>query len=876
MALIGTNAVVPGCGREDVIVVLPSDDSSQSPDGQSRDISDFPTPTDAGIPSSEQPAPNPSNPSSPSEQDGPSNPTPPAPPAVSDAGLDNPPQPPCNSTEDAECDGDNDLSPDPEDPAAGVDGGTGTPPSSPQPSLPPLTLGTGFAFPAELQLGGTGWSLGDAFPGLFFDVATSITEAPGTGRLFVTQQNGLIYAISKNSTVEDPLRVVLDLSATTQGGSDCGLLGLAFHPEFGQPDSPNRGFMYVHRAFSPAPVQPAGAPVEPFTQTWSRLSRFTIDLDTLVADPASEQILIEQQDENLWHQGGALFFNPNDGFLYVSVGDEGDILCIFDNCQRTDKDLFSGVLRIDVDQRGGDISHPIPRQPQSGTTANYYIPNDNPFVGQSDALEEFYAIGLRSPHRMTYDPIDDLTIIGDVGQIEREELNVLARGANYQWNVREGLTAGSTPMSLSPIGIWTDPILDLPRQDATAIIGGYIYRGTRLPELWGKYIFGDFGTGNIWALSYEYDGSEFRVIEQELLLQAPPGLASFGVDADGELYLLYFGIHPIRRLERTQGPSNIPALLSELGLFSAPGVPATADALLPYTVQSPLWSDGAEKQRWVALPENDTVDFSEEGPWEFPVGTTFIKHFSIALDERFPEQQHPLETRFLVHGAPSAYYGFTYKWNADGTDAELLRERRVENLTIVEADGSVREQRYTYPSPADCLTCHTVQAGQVLGARTAQLNGIIHYESGSYNQIAAWAQLGLFGYTLDAGDLDVDALDALPRLASIDDDSRSLEDRVRSYWDSNCSMCHGVDPTIRANWDARFSTPLESQKVLGIPPQSTSGEGDAIIWPGDTERSVLFRRSNTTDPSRRMPPLGRSRIDTAYVDALSSWIQSLD
>jgi uncharacterized repeat protein (TIGR03806 family) len=747
------------------------------------------------------------------------------------------------------------------------------------PGLDTIQRGAASAlFPSELQLGGHGWNLIEAFPNVFFDVATTLSEAPGTQHLFITQQNGLIYALSKAGGGEG-LRVVLDLRSTTQGGSDCGLLGLAFHPEFNQPSSPNRGFMYVHRAFSEAPIQPQGAPVYPFTRTASRLSRFTVDLDSLVADPASEQILIEQQDEGLWHQGGALFFHPEEGFLYVSVGDEGEDVCRFGNCQRIDKDLFSGVLRIDVDQRGGSISHPIPRQPESGVTANYYIPNDNPFVGQPGVLEEFYALGLRSPHRMTYDVIDRLGLIGDVGQLDREEIDVLAPGANYQWNVLEGrvVAVGLEPMPVAPIGIWTDPVLELQRQEAASVIGGYVYRGSRFPELWGKYIFGDFSTGNIWAVSYDYDGVQFRILERELLLQGPPGLASFGVDAEGELYLLHFGIHPIRKLERLSGQANVPARLSELGLFDTRATPAGPDTLLPYVVQSPLWSDGAHKERWIALPEEGDVSFAEDGAWGFPEGTVLVKHFSMAFDERTPAQRRPLETRFLVHGATRGYYGVTYKWNAEGTDAELLRERRVEMLTIIGPDGHARQQRYTYPSPTDCLICHNEEAGYVLGPRTAQLNAVLEYAATGRrsNQLLTWSALGLFGESL-VRETNAEILAAFPQLAALDDESRSLEDRVRSYWEGNCSMCHGVKHEIRAYWDARYSTPLLDQGVLWAAPYSGDVQDEAVIWPGEPTRSVLFSRSSTIDPNRKMPPLGRNRVDERYVEVLRAWIESLE
>ena len=529
-------------------------------------------------------------------------------------------------------------------------------------------------FPSRLELSSQSWYLADSFPGSFFDVATSLAEAPGTQHLFVTQQNGLILAISKAAPASQ-MKVVLDLTATTQGGSDCGLLGLAFHPEFGQLGSPNRGFMYVHRAYSEAPVQPQGAPVEPFTRTSSRLSRFTVNLDTLVAAPASEQILIEQDDENLYHQGGALLFHPQDGFLYLTVGDEGWYDCSFSNCQRIDKDLFSGVLRIDVDQRGGNVSHPIPRQPESGITANYYIPNDNPFVGQPGVLEEFYALGLRSPHRMTHDPIDNLVLIGDVGQFLREEVNLLATGANYQWNIREGTVAGLGSTPSSPIGVWTDPVLELERAESASLIGGYVYRGDRFPELWvntspatsrpatsGRYpTTSTARNSGFWGVSCSYK-RPLACLRLASTLKVSSTCFTSGYTRSESSSVSWV-------------KHTLPSNLTELGLFEAPGRPADADVLLPYGVQSPLWSDGAQKERWVAFPSGGQVSFSANGPWGFPEGTIFVKHFSMALDERFPAERRPLETRFLVHGASDGYYGVSYKWNRAGTRATLLRGR---------------------------------------------------------------------------------------------------------------------------------------------------------------------------------------------------------
>lgn len=740
-----------------------------------------------------------------------------------------------------------------------------------------------LGFPETAEFAAAGWGTTDAFPNVTFDTPVFLAEAPGTGKLFVAEREGRIWAIDNEPATTDKT-LVLDLSAQTQGFNDSGLMSFAFHPGFAD-DGPNRGMLYVHYAFRADPI--AGSyddPAPDGTAIQSRLSRFTIDLETLMTNTSTEQVLIQQRDQNLWHQGGSLFFHPEDGFLYLTVGDEGSGGCAYNNCQRVEKDLFSGVLRIDVDQVGGEVSHPIVRQPATGITANYYIPNDNPFVGQ-DVLEEFYAIGLRSPHRMTHDAADHITWIGDVGQGRHEELNVLQPAANFQWNVMEGLEFFEDgPMELPPeiIGEWTDPVLELRRSEARSVIGGYVYRGERLPELRGKYVYGDFATGNIWALSYEYDGSSARVISNDLLLGTgrsgmPNGITSFGVDAHDELYFVTSGTtSTIQRLRQVPADSsNLPATLSATGLFDDLATLSVREGLIPYTVNLPLWADGADKQRWVAIPSGEQVSFEEHGPWHFPDGSVFVKHFELATDQSHPDRKRRLETRVLVLGAGQQLYGATYKWRADQADADLLVESQVEEIAVKDRDGEARTQRYFYPGPQDCLTCHNDAAGKVLGLNTRQLNGEFHYpQSGRLaHQLTTWQRADLFVPRSDWKNVD-----QYPRLAALSDASRSVEDRVRSYWDANCSMCHGVVADIRAKWDARFSTPLSEQGVLNgeLEGSSDGVDGAAVIVPGDPDRSVLFLRDADSGPSRRMPPLGSRVPDDEYLALLERWILALD
>lgn len=714
-----------------------------------------------------------------------------------------------------------------------------------------------------------GWTLVDAFPQLTFDDPTALVQAPGTDYLLVSEREGTIRAF-RNDPQASEKRLVLDLSDHTQGGGDSGLLDFAFHPEFGQVGSPNRAYVYVHYAHSDEPVpQPEWS-----RPTYSRLSRFSVDLETLVFDPDSELVLIEQYDESVWHQGGSLFFGAEDGFLYLSVGDGGGSNCRFGHCQVLDGALLSGVLRIDVDQRGGSISHPITRQPVRGSTQGYYIPSDNPFVG-TGVLEEFYALGLRSPHRMTEDAATGSVWIGEVGENRREEIDLLHRGANFQWPIFEGTLPHRGEIPDPPLGVWTGPLLELPRNEASSVIGGYVYRGARHPELWGKYIFGDFVSGRIWALPFSGSGSDVTPGARELLVHTTlrdrsDGITSFGVDASGELYVLHLGSEStIKRLERDD-TRDVPAKLSETGAFTDLSRLEVASGLMPYGVQSALYSDGAEKLRWVSVPEGGQVTFSPTGPWVFPEGSVFVKHFAMARDESEPHRLDPIETRLLVAARGGGYYGFTYKWLEDGSDAVLVPQSEQETLEIRRADGGVRRIDYQYPGPSDCLVCHNAAAGYVLGPRTAQLNGDFRYGDEVENQLVAWSRHGWLDVELTA-----ETVAEYPRLAALDDSSRSLEDRVRSYWESNCSMCHGVQE-LRAAWDARYATPLAEQGVVGA--ASTTGLlGDMLLVdPGRSDSSLMFQRSLAVSPELRMPPLGRSTPDFEYLELLDAWIRSLD
>jgi uncharacterized repeat protein (TIGR03806 family) len=314
---------------------------------------------------------------------------------------------------------------------------------------------------------------------------------------------------------------------------------------------------------------------------------------------------------------------------------------------------------------------------------------------------------------------------------------------------------------------------------------------------------------------------------------------------------------------------KLPQLLSQTGAFDDVSRLQTGKGLIPYDLIVAFWSDGAHKSRWAAIPRGK-VEFSPTGEWKFPNGTVFMKTFFLPTDAARPELQRRLETRFLVLDSAGGVYGVSYKWRADGSDADLLPGALTENIAIRSADGTTHEQTWYYPSRQDCLTCHTARAGYVLGLNARQMNHDFTYPSGtSNNELREWNRLGLFAPAITQQELS-----ALPTLAAADDTSRSLEDRVRSYLDANCSYCHRPGGTV-ANFDARYETPLADQALIDGPVLIDQGiDRPRVISPHDIWRSIMFMRVNTVGDIR-MPPVGRETIDTRDVNLLREWIESL-
>ncbi|MCB0850601.1 MAG: PQQ-dependent sugar dehydrogenase, partial [Bacteroidetes bacterium] len=736
--------------------------------------------------------------------------------------------------------------------------------------------------PSTTPGGVTSWDVVEAFPNLNFVDPMTMKPEPNSNRLHIGQRNGKVYFFNNNSSTSNKT-TFLDISDRVAEVWDGGLMDIAFHPRFNLDSNyvyvyycarvPNTSYSTANEGF--------GYPGT-FFNIWGRLSRFTVNPTTHIANPNSEVVMINKRLYNGSHRGGGMTFD-DEGYLYVAVGDEFR----YQTAQEIDNVLEGGVLRIDVDRDPTRSHAPVRTLPLSNSDEysgiGYFIPNDNPFPSPGGStFEEYYTIGHRQPHRMSYDSIDDQIWIGEVGGNTREEVNVIEIGGNYGHPFREGFIVGSKNPPSVILGNLSDPVIDFPHEETSVIIGGYVYRGSDLPYFQGKYICGGYAKDKLWALSY--DPVSNTATKEFICSFTPERLCSFGTDQSGELYMIHQGNSAkIYKIVPAAAAPNAPALLSQVGAFKNLNTMEPQDGVIPYELIEPFWSDKAEKFRWMMIPNNGThntpaeqITFSEEGDWEFPIGAVLIKHFEMVLDENNPSNRKKLETRFLVHGSDDKYYGITYKWRANQTEADLLSTSVEDSFTVATSGGGIRQEIWQYPSRDACLFCHNDAAKGVLGPITRQLNREIYYPATNRtaNQLITLEHLGIFSPSLDTSALN---LNNLLTAKNKSDNTASIEDRARTYLDANCASCHRPGTGNRGVFDARMQIPFEGQGyIYGNVSDEIGITGGKVVIPGDLERSILFQRLNDVHSGISMPPLAKNKIDSAGVELIKEWILGMD
>lgn len=690
-----------------------------------------------------------------------------------------------------------------------------------------------------------------AFPHLKFEEPLDMQSDPKSDRLYVVERYGKIYSFANDPNVNQT-DLLLDLGKV--------IYGLALDPQFH-----TNGIFYITYVIDPTEELPRG----------TRLARFkTKENNPLQADPTSEELIMEWPSGG--HNGGCLAFGP-DGYLYVATGDGSGIADLYQTGQDL-TDVRGKILRIDVQGK----------QPQMA----YRIPDDNPFVGTEKARGEIWAYGLRQPWKLSFDSLTGELWTGNVGQDLWEMIFLIEKGGNYGWSVSEGSHPFRPERPRGPSSI-LQPIVEHNHSEFRSITGGYVYHGNRLNGLYGKYIYGDYDTGKIWSL--HHDPNSDTVTDHEELVDSSIRLVGFAQDRSGELYMVDHmggGIHELVANPAADVITDFPRKLSETGLFTSTRDLVPATGLIPYSTIAPSWSDGAEKQWYLAMPndskiEYEAMDFPQPAPgavpgWKFPNGTVIVETIFLEMEKGNSDSRRRLETRILHHerltGSEDVgdqyWRGYTYIWNDEQNDATLLEDTRgmdrTFEITDAESPGGKREQTWHFPSRAECTVCHNMAAKYVLGINTLQLNKEHSYAQDVVNQLTAWEKLGLFSSPLPA------STEQLPLLSDYRNAAEEVDTRARSYLHANCSHCHRKWGGGNAEFQFLYSLPLPDTGTVGVRP----GQGTfylphaEVIAAGDPNRSIALLRMSTVG-SGRMPRLGSGMVDKQGIALLHTWIEQL-
>lgn len=661
---------------------------------------------------------------------------------------------------------------------------------------------------------------------------------------------------------------------------------LCFHPEF-----PKQPYLFLGLNESVDGVK------------HSRIIRMEIDPNS-AGTPAVQVVgtrtIIQWPSDG--HNGAALTFGL-DGMLYVTSGD--------------------GTTDSDTNLRGQDLTHLTAKVlridiQQSSDEAPYKVPVDNPFLDRAHVRPETWAYGLRNPWRITTDSKSGRIWLGQNGQDIWEQVYLVKRGANYGWSVMEGASVfyANRQRGQEP---FEPPIKDHHHSQARSLTGGIVYRQDRseYQRLQGAYIYGDYSTGKIWAIWH--DGT--KPTESLEIADTPHAIAGFATMNDGQIWIAdHLGKSIVRLVpNRTEDRSgDFPRLLSQTGLFADVSKHRYSEGIVSYTVNSPLWSDGAYKERAFAIPADPSADqrieFQNQFGWTFPNGTVLIKSF--ALENRVGDSttRNWIETRLMLR-QQNEWVGYSYRWNQEGTDAVLVDADGADvdyEIQDASAPKGTRMQKWHYPSRAECMVCHSRAANYTLGLQTSQLNGLRDHDGHPENQLLTLERMGLlkvnpqqFAYSPKAKeqdnqeDSDLDSVarqaaklpqrqtpsdssllptdpGALPKLANPYDDRASIESRVQAYLHSNCASCHVPAGGGNAAMELSHPTAWSKMGILDAAPKHHDlGIADAkLVAPGRPEKSILWQRISRRGKDQ-MPPLASNEIDQQAVALIRQWITGL-
>jgi putative heme-binding domain-containing protein len=485
---------------------------------------------------------------------------------------------------------------------------------------------------------------------------------------------------------------------------------------------------------------------------------------------------------------------------------------------------------------------------------------------------------------MSFDRATGDLWVGDVGWEQWELIFRVERGGNYGWSVREGRQPVRPESRVGPTPI-LPPTVDHPHSEAASMTGGYVYHGSRLNDLAGAYIYGDYQSGKVWGL--RFDGQ--RVTWRGLLADTGLRLVAFGEDSAGELFLLeHERTNKVYRLvpnEATRHEGDFPRTLSQSGLFAATRDHVPAAGVVPYRINAEAWSDGARAERLLAIPGDGRIEVDPGGDWKLPNGSVLAR--TVSLDVWPHDAPEPRARRVetqILHREAGSWRPYTYIWNDDQADAILANAEGASRTLSVpdrQPPGGRRSLVYRFAARSECALCHNpwIEARTtVFGVQSASplALGGEHWDRGEprpdtgENQLRRLERSGYFARPLPAREA------RRPPLVDPYNEGAPLDARARAYFQVNCAHCHSQHSGGTALIALGAGLTLgETRTVDARPVQGTFGIDDArIIAPGEPARSVLFYRMAKLGPGR-MPRIGSREIDARGLRLIAGWIAHL-
>ncbi|MEN9674924.1 MAG: hypothetical protein RIS76_820 [Verrucomicrobiota bacterium] len=666
-----------------------------------------------------------------------------------------------------------------------------------------------------------------------------VAPEPGTPDLWVVLQGGdkdrpsKIVRLQNRADAPEP-ETILQMDGRL-------VYGLTFHPGYR-----TNGWVYLF----------SNGPTGSETRT-NRISRYTVPKEgTGMGFPTNEVAILSLFSAG--HDGGDLAFG-NDGMLYVTTGDGSSDSDTYDSGQDMSR-LLAKLLRIDVDRPGRGLA--------------YGVPSDNPFVGREGMRPETWAFGFRNPWRMGIDDKTGDIWVGQNGQDLWETAHLVKRGDNIGWSVFEGSRPFHAQRKRGPTPI-VAPTIEHSHSEFRSLTGGVVYYGEELRELNGAYVYGDYSTGRIWGARHQ-DG---KTTWNEELADTSLQIAAFRVDGKGRLLVVDHGggiYRLIKRSEAEAGPKkkdpvgHFPRKLSETGLFVSTRDHRPDPGLIPYSVRASGWADGAEAERFLALPGSEKIAYTTSRGWEVPNGGAVVQTLSLPAANGDPAMQLRIETRVLLR-QENEWVGYSYRWNDDQSDAELVaKEGATVEMPMGAVAGAERARTWHIPSRAECMTCHSRAVNFVLGLTEVSLNLDVDHGGKRENQLVKLKNRGVF----TGGPKD--DLSGVPHLVNPYDVSGEIEPRVRSYLHVNCSPCHVEAGGGNARMNLEFSKGRgEMQLIDARPIHDSFGLTNAmLVSPGKPGESVLLHRLSKRGPGQ-MPPLVTTVVDDLAVALFREWIGGL-